>query len=155
MERTLIKFGCFWRKISHKDGCKGVSGTAPHCTFAYVLIPVLPSLLPIDAWQAQPQTPRPGHRRTAGAGSNPQFPLVKKKPSERLPSGFGKQQYRYPLSYVVRFRVVCRTTVHYCFPLSRLNICHSQITAHTEHFLVRLRRTKARIFKIHVKFPAV
>ena len=29
MERTLIKFGCSWRKISRKDGCKGVSEIAP------------------------------------------------------------------------------------------------------------------------------
>ena len=28
MERTLIKFGCSWRKISRKDGCKGVSESA-------------------------------------------------------------------------------------------------------------------------------
>ena len=29
VERTLIKFGCSWRKISRKDGCKGVSESAP------------------------------------------------------------------------------------------------------------------------------
>ena len=28
MERTLIKFGCFWRKISRKDGCRGVFESA-------------------------------------------------------------------------------------------------------------------------------
>ncbi len=28
MECTSIKFELFWRKISRKDGCKGVSETA-------------------------------------------------------------------------------------------------------------------------------
>ena len=30
MECTSIKFELFWRKISRKDGCKGVSETAPY-----------------------------------------------------------------------------------------------------------------------------
>ncbi len=30
MECTSIKFELFWRKISRKDGCKGVSETALH-----------------------------------------------------------------------------------------------------------------------------
>ena len=29
MERTSIKFGCSWRKISRKDGGKGVPESAP------------------------------------------------------------------------------------------------------------------------------
>ena len=35
MERTLIKFGCFWRKISRKDGCRGVSESAHDFSIQY------------------------------------------------------------------------------------------------------------------------
>ena len=38
MERTLIKFGCFWRKISRKDGCKGVSESALQHFTQYISI---------------------------------------------------------------------------------------------------------------------
>ncbi len=35
MECTSIKFELFWRKISRKDGCKGVSETALNILWVY------------------------------------------------------------------------------------------------------------------------
>ncbi len=45
MECTSIKFELFWRKISRKDGCKGVSETALFFLYCSVISVSFPELM--------------------------------------------------------------------------------------------------------------